>query len=373
MGIPAFTVSPAVMSAILGVDSDYSISSEAVLAPVRMNWDLKVHQRKKRIANVVAYAAPRDAISEWIVVGAHYDHLGLGEKFALDPGAVGQPHNGADDNASGTAGVLSLARVLGRDAAKLRRGVIFVAFAGEELGLLGSAHFVKNLPPEAGRIAAMVNLDMIGRPRGKIYLSGVGSALEFEQMVRDLPTPVQIEKPLAVETSQSSMAGSDHVSFTQHGIPALFFFSGLHSDYHKASDDWDKIDSHSTVQVLEIVRQLVENLATSTAELHFVRMPETRITDRSSGSGYGAYFGSVPDFSQEEGGVRFADVQQGGPAYKAGLRAGDLLVRFDGQPISNLYDFTYALRSHAAGQAVDVECVRDGRTIKTTVTLEQRP
>ncbi|MBI2822792.1 MAG: M20/M25/M40 family metallo-hydrolase [Acidobacteria bacterium] len=370
VGIPAFAVAPAVISALWGVSPEQLKDPHASLAPLQVSWDLKVRERRKTVSNVVAYVAPPEKPQEWIVLGAHYDHVGLGEKFALDPAAAGQPHNGADDNASGTAGVLSLARVLAADSSRFSRGVILVAFAAEEMGLLGSAHFVRNFPAEAQRVVAMVNLDMIGRAQGKIYINGTGSAREFGPLLAGLNPPLPIERPLKVETSQSSVAGSDHISFLQRGIPALFFFSGLHSDYHKATDDWQKINSESAVQVLELVRQVLEKLATSTGALQFVKVAEPQ--PAGGGSGYGAYFGSIPDFGQDAGGVRFSDVQPDSPAYKAGLRGGDILTKFDGKPIDNLYDFTFALRSHAPGETVEVEYIRGDATIKAKVTLGKR-
>lgn len=370
MGIPAFALSLQAVSEMLGVSPEELQNPHAAPARPTLSWNLKVDEKRRRVSNVVAYLAPRRKPKEWIVVGAHYDHLGLGERFALDPAAAGQFHYGADDNASGTAGVISLAGVLAGETSHLRRGIIFVAFSGEELGLLGSAYFVKHLPREASHIAAMINLDMIGRVREKIYLSGVGSAGEFGALVGQLATPLKIETPLAIETSQSSMAGSDHLSFMQSSIPALFFFSGLHSDYHKATDVWQKINSESAVQVLGLVRQIVNRLAESNDALHFVQVAEPQTA--GGGSGYGAYFGSVPDFSQETKGVRFSDVRTESPAYKGGLRGGDVLVTFDGQTVDNLYDFTFALRSHAPGQSVEVEYLRGGQKMKTTVTLEKR-
>ncbi|MBI4456105.1 MAG: M28 family peptidase [Acidobacteria bacterium] len=370
MGIPAFAASPGLASALLGVTPDQFGDPRASFTPASLAWNLQVEEKRKKVANVVGYVAPRRLPDEWVVVGAHYDHLGLGEKFALDPSAIGQPHKGADDNASGTAGVLTLARGIVKEASHLRRGVILVTFAGEELGLLGSAYFVRHVPSEVPRVIAMINMDMIGRSQGKVYLGGVGSAREFGELVKDFTSPLKVEKSLKVEASQSSLGGSDHMSFTQRGIPALFFFSGLHTDYHKATDDWQKINSESAVQILELVRQVVDKLAASTTELHFVQVAEPRPV--GDGSGYGAYFGSVPDFAQEIKGVRFADVRADSPASKAGLQAGDVLVKFAGAAIENLYDFTVALRTHAPGQVIEVECIRGTQTVRAQVTLEAR-
>ena len=364
MGIPAFAVTQGVAAALLGVDAAQLTNPHVELHPAVLNWDMQIEKQRRRVANVVAYLAPSPLPEEWVVVGAHYDHLGLGERYALDPKAVGQPHNGADDNASGTAGVICLGENFTRRKPAQSRGIVFVTFAGEELGLLGSAHFVEHLPPEIKRVAAMINMDMIGRPHEKIFLGGVGSAGEFPGLIKDLHTELQIE------ASDTGLGGSDHVSFISHGIPALFFFTGLHADYHKATDDWQKIDVPKALEVLDVARQAVAILTTRQTALHFTKPPEPK--SGGGGSGYGAYFGSIPDFGSSVKGVRFSDVNPGSPAQKAGLRGGDTLVKFDGTPIENLYDFTYALRSHAPGQTVEVEYLRDGKLAKASVTLGVR-
>jgi hypothetical protein len=364
MGMPAFAVTPELAANLLGVDAAQLGNPHAEFHPAALQWNVHLEKQRRRVANVVAYLAGSPMPQEWVVVGAHYDHLGLGERYALDPNAVGQPHNGADDNASGTAGVICLGENFAGHQPPLARGIVFIAFAGEELGLLGSAYFVDHLPAEVKRVAAMVNMDMIGRPQGKFFLGGVGTAKEFPELLKDW------HADLKIEVSDNIPGGSDHVSFTAHGIPALFFFSGLHSDYHKATDDWEKIDVPKALEVLDVARQAVRSLTASEMALHFTQPAEPKSS--GGGSGYGAYFGSVPDFASGVNGVRFSDVAQGSPAHQAGLRGGDTLVKFDGKPVENLYDFTYALRSHAPGQTVEVEYLRDGKLLKASVTLGTR-
>jgi hypothetical protein len=324
----------------------------------------QIEREVRTIHNVAGYLPGETP--EYVVIGAHYDHLGLGEQFSLAPGEAGKPHPGADDNASGTAGVLELARWLSSQP-KQKRGVLFLCFAGEEIGLLGSRYWVDHplLPLE--NAVAMINLDMIGRVReGKVYVGGASSGSTFNEMLaRLLP-----RHKLVADLSGSFDAGSsDHVSFMSKRIPALFFFSGLHADYHKPSDTWDKINAEGAAELLRAVGDVVLALLNDPARPQFTGQAGTA---PAAGRGYGAWFGSVPDFTENPKGLRFADVREGSPAHKAGLRAGDILVEFDGKPIQNLYDFTYALRSKKPGEEVKVRVLRGDQIIEARVVLGER-
>jgi len=354
------------------IDKDLTPRSFAFPASLRVDLEVDVRRQSRTVRNVAGYLPGVEP--EYVIVGAHYDHLGLGEQFSMAPSEVGTPHPGADDNASGTAGIIELARWFAAQG-RPRRGILFLAFAGEELGLLGSSFYVNNplLPLE--RAVAMINLDMIGRMRdSKVYVGGVGTGSTFRRTLE----PLFAESPLQVEFSDTTGYGSsDHTSFTARQVPVLFFFSGLHGDYHRPSDTWDKIDAPATVKLLGLVADVVRRLSDGAERPQFVRLAEPHrgqagAPTGSSGSGYGAYFGSVPDFTEVERGVRFADVREGSPAAKAGLRRGDILVEFDGKPIDNLYDFTYALRSKRPGEEVTVRVLRDGATLEAKVRLEQR-
>jgi Zn-dependent M28 family amino/carboxypeptidase len=313
------------------------------------------------------------------VIGAHYDHLGLGEQFSMAPSQIGTIHPGADDNASGTAGVLELARLLSAQP-KLKRGVLFLAFAGEELGLLGSSYYVNNPHLPIGKAAAMINMDMIGRIReGKVYLGGSGTGSTLNALLDEVrPRHHDIKLDLA---DQGGYGSSDHTSFTTKQVPVLFFFSGLHGDYHKPSDTWDKVDATSAIKLLRLIGDVTVRLATSEDRPQYVRVnlpPSAHSgqvadpTRRSSGSGYGPYFGSIPDFAEPPTGVRFADVRDGSPAALAGLKAGDIMVSFDGKQIQNLYDFTYALRGKRAGDEVEVKVIRGTENVIVKVKLAER-
>ncbi len=249
-----------------------------------------------------------------------------------------------------------------------------MAFAGEEIGLLGSAHWVEHPTKPLENAAAMLNMDMIGRiGKGKAYVGGVGTGEGLEHIVKGLSRPALRDR---VVLSASGYSASDHTSFTAKRVPVLFFFSGLHGDYHKPSDTWDKINAEDAVALVGLVGDIAQALRESEERLQFTKAePDPHSGAAPSGSGgggYGPYFGSIPDFAEVPTGVRFADIRPDSPADKGGLKAGDIAAGFDGKPIQNLYDFTYALREAKVGQTVVIEYEREGAKAETKVTLEQR-
>ena len=322
-----------------------------------------------KVNNVVAYLPGKT--DEYVILGAHYDHLGRGTFDSLAPSQIGQIHPGADDNASGTAGLLELARMLAPLKGQLKRGVLFASFAGEEIGLLGSAEWVKQPTKPLDKAVAMLNMDMIGRIKdGKVYIGGVGTGSSFQKILDQAKGDSQLK----FEFSQGGYASSDHTSFVAKRIPVLFFFSGLHSDYHKPSDTWEKINPTDAASLLNVVASAAVELASAPDRPAFVAVAENNPHSgvSSGGGGYGPYFGSIPDFGQTENGVKFSDVKPGSPAAKAGLKAGDVLIQFGDKPIKNLYDFTDALRRSRVGDVVPVTVLRDGKELKVDVKLEQR-
>jgi len=320
------------------------------------------------VNNVLAYLPGQT--DEYVIIGAHYDHLGRGNFDSLAPSQIGQIHPGADDNGSGTAGVLELARVLAPQKGKLRRGILFASFAGEELGLLGSAEWVKEPTRPLEKAVAMLNMDMIGRIKDdKVYVGGVGTGSTLKTTMEQ----AQAKSGFKIEYSPGGYSSSDHTSFVAKKIPVLFFFSGLHSDYHKPSDTWEKINPDSAARLLDVVSATGVQLADAEERPAFVVVAEDKPTGGSGGGGgYGPYFGSIPDFGQVETGVKFSDVKPNSPAAKAGLKAGDILVQFGDKPIKNLYDFTDALRRSKVGAVVEVKVLRDGQSLTASVKLEQR-
>ncbi len=329
---------------------------------------------RKTVKNVMAAVTGSDPAlaKEWVVVGAHYDHLGLGDRNSLAPSQIGQIHHGADDNASGTSGVLELARLAAQNKQNLKRSVLFMTFAGEELGLLGSSYFVNNPTIPQASIVGMVNLDMIGRvSNNRMYLGGVGTSPNFRSWAEEFNRAVGLN----LDYSDSGYGGSDHMSFSSKKIPVLFFFSGLHSDYHKPSDTSDKINAPDAMKVLSLAYMMIDRIANGPDRLQYTEVQRPRPSGGGGGggtTGYGPAFGSVPDFRDDVDGVLFADVTANSPAAKAGLKGGDLLIEFDGKPIQNLYDFTYALGTKMVGDVVPVVVKRNGQDLKVNVTLEAR-
>lgn len=320
--------------------------------------------------NVVAVipGTSRTLRGEVVLVGAHYDHLGLGGFGALDPDSTGRVHNGADDNASGTAALLEIGRQLAHR--QPARTVVLVAFSGEELGTLGSSYFVQHPTPEPiDSLYAMLNLDMVGRLRNARLLAlGAGTAREFPALLDSLNTPPRFD----LHASGDGWGPSDHGVFFATRHPVLHFFTDLHEDYHRTTDDWDKLNVSGIVEVAQFVADLALALANRTGPLTFVDSPRPQAS--AGGSGYGAYLGTIPDMSGGgvSDGVRITGVRTGSPAEQAGLMAGDVITAIGAKRIANLYDMTDALRAHQPGDTVVIVSRRDGVERRATTVLGKR-
>jgi hypothetical protein len=349
---------------------DNTLQPQSFRFPAAMKATMRIEvDRVMRPTHNVAGFLPGTS-DEYIVVGGHYDHLGFGQQFSMAPSEVPKLHPGADDNASGTAAVIELARYFAKQP-KMKRGVLFVAFSGEEIGLLGSSHLAGKMPFPLEKCAAMINMDMVGRMvGGKFFAAGVATGSTFKKILDEV---VQGQTDLKPEFSDNlSIGGSDHTSFSAKQVPALFFFSGLHSDYHKPSDTWDKIEPGAYGRLITVVGATLQELGVAEERPRFQRVEVTPMPGGGGGGGYGPYFGSVPDFAEVPGGVKLADVRAGSPAEKAGIRGGDLMIEFDGKPVANLQDYTYLLKSKAVGDAVAVKVKRLGETLTFRVVLEAR-
>jgi len=304
---------------------------------------------------------------ETVVVGAHYDHLGLGGAFALDPDSTGAVHNGADDNASGTAALIDIARRLVRRPPA--RSVTFVAFGGEELGLLGSAHYVRE-SLKTGPTTAMLNLDMVGRlRRDRLVVYGTGSATEFQPLLDSLNRSARFELTLRPD----GYGPSDQSSFYAAGIPVLHFFTNVHEDYHRSTDDWQQIDVAGLERVAAFGAGVASAVANRREPLTFVSLPVTAHGGSATGTGgYGAYLGTVPDMSGSESGVRLAGVRAGSPAEKAGLKADDVITKIGDYEVPDLEAMTSALRSYKSGDTVAIIVRRGSELTTLTATLGTR-
>ena len=339
-------------------------------------------------ANVVGVLEGSDPKlkNEVIVVGAHYDHLGLGGEGSLAP-REGEVHHGADDNASGTAGLLELARLLSADRKSMRRTVVFVAFSGEEEGLIGSSYYVQNPARPIEQTVAMLNMDMIGRLRSNaLNVGGVGTATELRAMVEGANTvhlppvittgkdgrkedaPAPWVKRFELRLSEDGFGPSDHSSFYARRVPVLFFFTGTHEDYHKPSDTADRINYEGEAKIVELVHDIVMHLQYSDSRpTYAVARSEanTRTTFRVS-------LGTIPSYGESTDGLKLDGVREGSPAAAAGLKADDKVVRIAGYDIRNVYDYTQALSEMKPGQEYEVELLRDGQRLTLKVTPAER-
>jgi aminopeptidase YwaD len=325
--------------------------------------DLNVIKVRRTVRNVLGFIPGQT--EKVVILGAHYDHLGLGYNGSLHPDLKGQVHNGADDNASGTAGLLQLAQEFSERSP--RHGLLFSAFAGEELGLLGSRYYAEHPTLPFEETMAMLNMDMIGRSDGDILIGGVGTAVEFKPLL----DKIQGTSSLEFSYSDSSQGSSDHLSFASKKIPVLFFFSGLHRDYHRPSDDWERINVDTTREIIEVVHRTVDELATFQEPLEFVEVLRQPTRGRGAGRRTRPRFGSMMDVTWSLEGVRFERVVGDSPASRAGLKDGDVLMVFGGLQIQKLQDFTTALRDKAAGDEVEVVVLREAELIHTSVVLEK--
>jgi membrane-associated protease RseP (regulator of RpoE activity) len=323
--------------------------------------------------NVVGILPGRDPVlrNQAIILGAHYDHLGLGGFGSLDPDSTGIVHNGADDNASGAAALIQVAARLA--ASPPARTVVFIAFSGEELGLVGSAHYVKEPIYPLAVTLAMVNLDMVGRLRnGRLIVYGARSAKEFPALLDSLNWYAGFD----LKAQGDGYGPSDHSSFFAAKRPVLHLFTDLHEDYHRTTDDWQKVNYDGLKRVADFTLGLVTALANRPKPLTFVDLPaETPLAaaPHSSGPpGYGAYLGTVPDLTGSPGGVRLVGVRAGSPAEKAGLRGDDIITRIGATDTPDLQAMTDALRSHQPGDTVDIVVRRGAKVTTLRATLGTR-
>ncbi len=319
--------------------------------------------------NVVALVPGRDPAlrGEYVIIGAHFDHLGRASTNAMDPDAKDAIHNGADDNASGTAAVLELARIFA--ARPARRSIVVAHFTGEELGLLGSQWFVDHPPVPLDSVSAMVNFDMVGRLRNdKLIVYGVATARELPAIVDS----ANVEPRLVISAVGDGFGPSDQSSFYARGIPVLHFFTDLHEDYHRATDDAEKINSAGEAKVVTVAERVVRAIADRPARLTPVRVaaPPPVAGGRE---GTNVYLGSIPDMGASDvPGLRLSGVRGGSPADAAGLRAGDVIVELGGKVVKDLYSYSGALYSHKPGERVEIVFLRGGARHTATVTLGKR-
>ncbi|HKO61577.1 MAG TPA: M20/M25/M40 family metallo-hydrolase [Pyrinomonadaceae bacterium] len=335
---------------------------------------------------------------ETIVIGAHYDHLGRGGEGSLAP-EPGEVHHGADDNASGTAAVLELARIFA--AHRPRRTIVFAAFSGEEEGLLGSNYYVNNPPVPLANTIAMINMDMIGRMKeNKLVIGGVGTASEWRSIIetanlmqsitvsatgaptsaRNFPMVVasngraivtsDSSKQFVITMNEDGFGPSDHSSFYAKQIPVLFFWTGTHEDYHKPSDTADKINYTDHARIVSVVSKIVRELDASDKRPTYSATRSPAGAGRSTG--FRVYLGTIPNYSDSTDGLLLDGVREESPAAKAGLRAGDRIMKLAGRDIRNVYDYTAALGEMKADNEYEVEVLRGTERLTLKLTPAAR-
>lgn len=347
---------------------------------------------------------------EVIVIGAHYDHLGRGGEGSL-AAREGDIHHGADDNASGTAGLLELARLFSQERERMRRTVVFIAFGGEEEGLIGSSFYVQHPARPLERTVAMLNMDMIGRLNNEaLNVGGVGTSDVWREWVSRangttsmkvkagaIPTqeaapaaekrdpsggaaPMQMDTSLTASADNRAAAAaaatpaerfqlrisedgygpSDHSSFYSKQVPVLFFFTGSHEDYHKPTDTADRINYDGEARVLEFVREIVYGLQDAATRPAYATAKSDAATRRT---GFNVSLGTIPSYADSTDGLKLEGVREGSPAQAAGLAAGDVIVKLAGRDVKNVYDYTQALSEMKAGQEYEVELLRGGQRL----------
>lgn len=373
---------------------------------LRLDLSLNIVRRDSPSFNVVGILDGSDATlkDEAIVIGAHYDHLGHGGEGSLAPRS-GEIHHGADDNASGVAGMLELARLFTSPGQRPRRTIVFIAFSGEEEGLLGSNYYVNHPIVPLANTVAMINMDMIGRMKNnKLIVGGVGTTPVWRQVIaaantadriRVAATPessgsiartssstnraavpmvtgingravvtVEQEKPFELTLNEDGFGPSDHSSFYAKQVPVLFFWTGTHADYHKPSDTADKINYEDEARVLGLVLRIVRDIDSNDKRPAYATA-KSEASGRSTG--FRVYLGTIPNYADSNDGLLLDGVRDDSPAAKAGLKAGDKIVKLAGQDVKNVYDYTFALGEMKAGQEYEVELMRGGERIKVTI------
>jgi hypothetical protein len=383
-----------------GVKGTTNANQVAIAVPALVSVSIDTVRREVSAYNVVGILDGSDPTlkNETIVIGAHYDHLGRGGEGSLAPRS-GEIHHGADDNASGVAGVLELARVFTAQTAKPRRTIVFIAFSGEEEGLLGSSYYVNHPLLPLTNTVAMINMDMIGRMKDrKLIIGGVGTAKEWRDIIGSgnfaqgmkvtatagsandgAPLVVSAngrtivsmdsKKTFDLTLNEDGFGPSDHSSFYGKQIPVLFFWTGTHDDYHKPTDTSDKISYEDEARVLSLVARIVRDVDGDDKRPTYT-VAKSESAGRSTG--FRVYLGTIPNYADANDGLLLDGVRDDSPAAKAGLKAGDRIVKIAGREVHNVYDYTYALGEMKPGQEYVVEAVRGGERLTLKITPAAR-
>jgi hypothetical protein len=374
-GIPAAVVHPKFIDALVSPTGktlrDLQImiahgKTQSFLIPgARIGMKLDVVRETKPTRNVIGLIEGSDPKlkDEVIVIGAHYDHLGMGDEHSLAESREPAIHHGADDNASGTAGVLELAQYLAAHREKLGRSVLCMGFSGEELGLLGSNYWTKHPTIPLAKVVGMINLDMIGRMKNDTCdVIGAPSSPVWPGLLDEANRSIGLKLRTGGGTP---LGGSDQQSFVAKDIPVLFFFTGVHPDYHRPSDTWDKINGEGAAKICQVVADVTERLSRQPARPLYVKSKDT---EPAASPGFRVYLGTIPDYAEQVDGVMLQGVREGSPASKAGLREGDIIVELGGRRIRNVQEYTTVLADAKPNVATTIVVMRKGQRVPLPIT-----
>lgn len=331
-------------------------------ATIDVNLDVVFNERQRTAHNVAGFI--NNGAAQTIIVGAHIDHLGYGEDGnALSINNIGSDiYNGADDNASGAAAVIELARML-KTAKFKNNNYLFVTFSGEELGLLGSKYFTDHSPVNLSSVNYMINLDMVGRLNDtkSLTIGGYGTSPAWGKYL----STVSDSKYFTVKYDSSGVGPSDHTSFYRKDIPVLFFFTGIHSDYHKPSDDFEKINYEGEFFIVKYIYNII-GATNKEPKLAFTKTSEAQT---STSSRFSVTLGIMPDYGFNGNGVRLDGVSDGRPAQKAGLKAGDIIVQLGSDNISSLENYMQTLGKFKPGDKTSLKYKRGDAEMNTEVVF----
>jgi hypothetical protein len=335
-------------------------SDQSATLDIKMKVDISEKKRNGR--NVIGYLD--NGAAKTVILGAHYDHLGYGEdnNSMLRTGEKAI-HNGADDNASGTAALIELARIL-RTSKQKNNNYLFIAFSAEELGLNGSKYFTEHSTIDFTKVNYMINMDMVGRLNDSsqtVTIGGYGTSPQWSSLIN----PTDKKNPFNIRIDSSGTGPSDHTSFYRKDIPVLFFFTGLHSDYHKPSDDFDKINYVGETRIINYITGIVQSPVTTGQKLAFTKTRETQTT--SSLRSGGVTMGIMPDYTFSGAGVSCDGVTDGRPAQKAGLKAGDVIIKVGDYTISSMESYMQTLGKFQKGEKAKVKFKRGNEELETEV------
>lgn len=346
------------------IDQDFKPRS-AVIPGWKVRGVLSMEKVRADVFNVIGVIDGDGALAdETVIIGAHYDHVGRGGQNSLAPGST-EIHNGADDNASGTVALIELARRFAKAAQvkKPARRIVFIAFTGEELGLLGSARYCREPVYPLEKTVAMLNMDMVGRLKddNKLIVYGTGTSSRW------VPDLEKFNDGLKLVFKPEGFGPSDHSSFYAKKIPVLHLFTGEHPDYHRPSDDWEKLNIDGIARVVDLLHKIAESTIENPERPSYV---EVKGSAQPTRGGSRPYVGTIPEFGNEEPGYAVSGAAPGSPADKGGLKGGDRIVKFGGTAVASLDDFDAALRKFKAGDEVEVTVIRDQKEIKLKMVLD---